>query len=217
MAAHVNTIGHRSGDTDKKKHYCIGMRIYARWIVIPLLLGFVIGKGVQAAEEGAEAKIWPGSETMYVYTHPASGYNESLQRAISLWQKLNHPVQIKSVPQASLANVIIHTKDGQEMGRMCQGPCAGRASQFGWRSGTSSITLWDDMPGGITERSALIMHELGHLLGLQHTHGRCSLMHSSFQFSCGQEMFAWQDIMALQEAYPNWKLPAKLQLRPFIP
>lgn len=214
MAAHDYMIGHSRSDTAAERPYCMGMRFKLRWFILPLLIGALIGQSVRAQEDDAVELRWPKNSTLRVYTALGSGYSSSLRLAISNWNSLRSPVRIEVAKSREKANVLLRVRNSHIMQKMCETSCAGQASQFGPGDGISHITLWDDMPGGLINRGALVMHELGHILGLGHVDRECALMHSNFQFACGGAMFSIHDIKLIKAAYPEWTPPETLQLRP---
>lgn len=78
---------------------------------------------------------------------------------------------VKSRPHITLREV-----DSSELAQDCDPKhCAGRASSIGYRGKTEDILLSRSQLQKVPGRN-LIMHELGHILGLSHNQADCSVM-----------------------------------------
>lgn len=176
-------------------------------MIVRLLLVFAFG--VLLSFPAAEAHEPPPQEDIYLYPHPHSGYEVEAMYVAGVWNSLRLPPRMEVVKEPRPDAIHILSAPLGKMQAICDGNCIGQASSEGWQDGKKSVILWKDMPGLFHIRSALLMHEVGHLLGLPHSSSDCALMSSGFDRKCRKAMFARDDLLALKKLYPSWEMPPK--------
>jgi hypothetical protein len=124
--------------------------------------------------------------------HDATGsYRAEVRAAVRAWNRSGARVRIRSAPRRS-ARVVIRVDR-----RMRSGGLAVYRSVNGIVS-RASIRLSSDLrraasvPEGRAAATAVIAHELGHVLGLDHENRRCALMNSRLWRHCERPAEPWR-------------------------
>jgi hypothetical protein len=97
-------------------------------------------------------------------------------------------VRVRLVPAADPAHAdVVVEQNARRLRRVCGRSCLGLSSTIGHpRSGRATVWLNPSLTGPPTALNVwVVMHELGHVLGLAHRKGSCSLMNAhAFDDSC---------------------------------
>lgn len=121
---------------------------------------------------------WPSGAILY---YNDSGYDKTLKKAISVWERAELPVYFKETKDRDLADLVIFD-DPELLKTKCQ-HCLGRATiGYGWAK-EHFVYLLPSHPKYEKEvvnfhMLSTVIHELGHVLGLDHQTGPCSVMNS---------------------------------------
>jgi hypothetical protein len=127
---------------------------------------------------------WPGGRVTYF---DASGSAAAVDGAAARWNQSGARVQIVRAPYRERADVVFVVA-GSELRASCGARCLGLASAIGRPSeGRVTVLLNPVIAGETTPLSVWVaMHELGHVLGLRHREGGCSLMNAhAYDDGCG--------------------------------
>lgn len=127
---------------------------------------------------------WPGGKLAYF---DSSGSGAAVDAAAASWNRSGAAVRIVRARDAASADVVF-VEDGDGLAERCGRRCLGLASSIG-RPGDGRVTVMlnpaitgEPTPIGVW----VAMHELGHVLGLSHREGTCSLMNAhAYDDSCG--------------------------------
>lgn len=149
-----------------------------RTLVVPAVLALVlVVVGGPAAAFEAPGPRWPGSTIRFHETLPKS-YDWSLKKAVRAWNTSGARVKLRKVNKRSRAQVKVGF--GNTYGN-------GGYASIGRQPG-AYLRLGGRGPLDVENRataSALIAHEFGHVLGLNHTaEGKCRLMESLIKSEC---------------------------------
>ena len=151
-----------------------------RHAIVLLALTFVLVAGVQrelpVLAQGHDPHPWPGGRMTY---YDVSGSREAVDAAARRWNRSGVRVHLTQAATRSDADVLF-VADRKRLRERCGTRCLGLSSSIGRpRTGRVTIMLDPEIAG---EPSALnvwvAMHEFGHVLGLRHREGTCSLMNA---------------------------------------
>jgi hypothetical protein len=121
---------------------------------------------------------WPGRPATITY-YNATGYRTAVRMAAAAWNASGARVRFVAAPR-SRARVRI-TYGGPNLGGL-GGGIAGYAS-IG-RQAVNYVNLTRGGSGSVVV--AVVAHELGHILGLDHERGRCATMNATVWEHCGK-------------------------------
>jgi hypothetical protein len=157
-------------------------------LAVPLIAALSLGVGVLdmyelpvLAARGTEA--WPHGRVTYF---DASGSAAAIDAAAARWNHSGARVRILRAPDRERADVVF-VPEGEQLRARCGVRCLGLSSAIGRpRTGRVTVMLNRSITGHPTPLNVWVaMHELGHVLGLRHREGRCSLMNAhAFDDSC---------------------------------
>jgi hypothetical protein len=126
---------------------------------------------------------WPGGRVTYF---DASGSEAAVDAAAARWNRSGARVRLVRAAGRERADVVF-VSDGRELRASCGARCLGLSSSIG-RPGGGRVTvnLNPELTGDPTPLGVWVaMHELGHVLGLHHREGVCSLMNAhAYDDSC---------------------------------
>lgn len=157
----------------------LGMRRLS--LSLTVLMGATVALffAVHAPTDSHEPDRWPGN---VVRVHDSSGWDETVQRAVEQWNAANVGVRFLLVDSDRRADVHV-IADRARLKRCCDSRgCEAFASTVGPSDGRRTDVVLDEPTGYEDDAPTasdvrLLVHELGHTLGLQHTHGeRCAVM-----------------------------------------
>jgi hypothetical protein len=153
-------------------------------ILAAVALGAVaLGRGDLPVLAAGGPQPWPGGQLTY---YDASGSRDAVDAAAARWNRSGADVRIVPARDRGSADVVF-VADGEGLAARCGHRCLGLASSIG-RPGDGRVTVMlnpsitgDPTPIGVW----VAMHELGHVLGLNHREGTCSLMNAhAYDDSC---------------------------------
>lgn len=150
--------------------------------VISLGLGAVCAHQLPVLAAGAP-QPWPGGRVTYF---DASGSPEAVHAAAKRWNRSGARVEIVPAVDAQHADVVF-VADGTRLRSDCGPRCLGLSSSIGRpRDGRVTVVLNPAIAGEPSPLNVWVaMHELGHVLGLRHREGSCSLMNAhAYDDSC---------------------------------
>jgi hypothetical protein len=143
---------------------------------VPALAAIVLVLSAWPAAGGDDPRPWPGGRLTYF---DASGSNEAIAAAARRWNRAGAKVHLAPARSRASANVVF-VADRRRLRDRCGPRCLGLSSSIGRpASGRVSVTLDPQITGRPTALNVWVaMHELGHVLGLRHREGTCSLMNA---------------------------------------
>jgi len=129
---------------------------------------------VPAASHGP--KPWPGGRVTYF---DASGSAQAVDAAARRWNRSGVNVHLTRARSRAAAEVVF-VADRSRLRARCGSRCLGLSSSIGRpSSGRVTILLDPQIAGRPSALNVWVaMHELGHVLGLRHREGMCSLMNA---------------------------------------
>lgn len=148
---------------------------------ISALIGGMAASAIIADANQFQIQRWPGKS---ISVYDQSGFRPSLEVAILQWDNSGIGTRfiLTDDPQA---DVVVRVDQ-----RACRGACGGMTAYLGYnQSGMETISLPQE-PSFMERHKAtyymtrVLVHELGHVLGLQHRDD-CSVMSGSFMKDCG--------------------------------
>jgi Dual-action HEIGH metallo-peptidase len=145
-------------------------------LAVPLLVLLVLGLSAWPAAGGDEPRPWPHGRVTY---YDASGSNEAIAAAARRWNRSGARVQLVLARTRASANVVF-VAEREQLRERCGRRCLGLSSSIGRpASGRVTVMLDPQITGRPTPLNVWVaMHELGHVLGLRHREGTCSLMNA---------------------------------------
>ena len=149
---------------------------------LSLALGALGGHGLPVIAAGG-ARPWPHGRVTYF---DASGSGAAVDAAAARWNRSGARVRIVRAPDRERADVVF-VADAAGLRSDCGPRCLGLSSAIG-RPGGGRVTVMlnPSIAGAPTPLGVWVaMHELGHVLGLRHREGSCSLMNAhAYDDSC---------------------------------
>jgi hypothetical protein len=157
-------------------------------VAFPLVAVLALGLAVLGRDElpvlaAAGPEPWPQGRVSYF---DASGSAAAIDAAAARWNRSGARVRIMRAPDRRRADVVF-VADGAGLRERCGARCLALASDIGRPSdGRVTVMINPDNAGAPTPLNVwLALHELGHVLGLSHREGRCSLMNAhAYDDSC---------------------------------
>jgi hypothetical protein len=142
----------------------------------PLVALLLLGVTAWPAAGGNDPRPWPGGRLTYF---DASGSSEAISAAARRWNRSGARVQLMHARTRASADVVF-VADRERLREGCGPRCLGLSSSIGRpRSGRVTVLLDPQITGRPTALNVWVaMHELGHVLGLRHREGTCSLMNA---------------------------------------
>jgi hypothetical protein len=146
--------------------------------VLALLLALCFGARhelpVLAASD--EPRAWPGGQLTY---YDVSGSREAVDAAARRWNRSGVRVRLTRARTRDHADVVF-VADRARLRERCGTRCLGLSSSIGRPpDGRVTVLLDPEIAGRPTALNVWVaMHELGHVLGLRHREGTCSLMNA---------------------------------------
>jgi hypothetical protein len=142
----------------------------------PLAALLVLGLTAWPAAGGHEPRPWPDGRLTYF---DASGSAQAVDAAARRWNRSGARVELTRARTRASADVVF-ISDRRALRGRCGPRCLGLSSSIGRpRSGRVRVLLDPQITGPPTALNVWVaMHELGHVLGLRHREGTCSLMNA---------------------------------------
>ena len=150
-------------------------------LAVPLLATLSLGLGALGWHElpviaAGGPQPWPGGRITYF---DASGSAAAVDAAAARWNRSGARVRIVRARDRERADVVF-VASGERLRERCGLRCLGLSSAIGRpRDGRATVLINPVIAGETTPLSVWVaMHELGHVLGLSHREGACSLMNA---------------------------------------
>jgi hypothetical protein len=134
-----------------------------------------------AVAEAGRTRTWPNG---VVRVYDASGMRRTVATAIARWNASGAHVRVVTARSARSADVVLRVDDRRLRG-LCGIDCLGFSSDIGRPSGghQSEVLLSGALACTARPLSVWVAaHELGHVLGLHHRHGRACSLRSEHAF-----------------------------------
>jgi hypothetical protein len=155
---------------------------------VPILAALSLGLGAMGGHElpvlaAGEPQPWPGGRLSYF---DDSGSDAAVHAAATRWNRSGARVALVRAPDAAHADVVF-VADAARLRAGCGQRCLGLSSSIGRpRDGRVEVIINPAIAGEPTPLNVWVaMHELGHVLGLRHREGSCSLMNAhAYDDSC---------------------------------
>jgi hypothetical protein len=143
---------------------------------------FVLALAAGAQQElpvlaaGNDPEPWPGGRVTY---YDVSGSREAVDAAARRWNRSGARVHLTQAATRASADVVF-VAERKRLRARCGNRCLGLASSIGRpHDGRVTVMLDPDIAGQPTALNVWVaMHEFGHVLGLRHREGTCSLMNA---------------------------------------
>jgi hypothetical protein len=157
-------------------------------LAVPILAVLALGLGALGRHElpvlaAGDPQPWPDGRVTYF---DASGSRAAVAAAAVRWNRSGARVRIVPARDRESADVVF-VEDGEALRSSCGRRCLGLSSAIGRPGdGRATVMLNPSVTGAATPLSVWVaMHELGHVLGLRHREGACSLMNAhAYDDSC---------------------------------
>jgi hypothetical protein len=157
-------------------------------LAAPILAVLALGLGTLGRNElpvlaAGKPEPWPHGHLTY---YDASGSSAAVDAAAKRWNRSGARVDIVRAPDTAHADVVF-VADGARLRSDCGPRCLGVSSAIGRpHDGRVTVVLNPAITGEPTPLNVWVaMHELGHVLGLSHREGSCSLMNAhAYDDSC---------------------------------
>jgi Matrixin len=145
-------------------------------LAVLLLAVLVLGLAAWPAAGGDDPRPWPGGRVTYF---DASGSGEAIAAAARRWNRSGAKVQLMRARTRASAKVVF-VADRETLPKRCGPRCLGLSSSIGRPAGGRvTVTFDPQITGPPTALNVWVaMHEFGHVLGLRHREGTCSLMNA---------------------------------------
>jgi len=152
------------------------LRRVRSWHAAPLIAILVLGLSAWPAAGGHDPRPWPDGRLTYF---DASSSAEAVDAAARRWNHSGARVRLSRARARASADVVF-VADRRRLHAQCGPRCLGLSSSIGRpRSGRVTVLLDPQITGSPTALNVWVaMHELGHVLGLRHREGTCSLMNA---------------------------------------
>jgi hypothetical protein len=150
---------------------------YAVPVAIALALALLaLGRLELPVLAADDPRPWPGGRLSWF---DASGSRAAIAEAATRWNRSGVRVQLSPAPDAQHADVVF-VANRARLRSQCGARCLGLSSAIGRpRDGHVTVLLNPAITGAPTALNVWVaMHELGHVLGLRHREGTCSLMNA---------------------------------------
>jgi hypothetical protein len=154
-------------------------RVRARHAVLLVALvaiGFGMRHDLPVLAASDDPRPWPGGRVTYF---DASGSAEAVDAAARRWNRSGVRLQLTRARTRASADVVF-VADRARLRARCGTRCLGLSSSIGRpRGGRVTVLLDPQIAGRPSPLNVWVaMHELGHVLGLRHREGTCSLMNA---------------------------------------
>jgi hypothetical protein len=155
---------------------------------VPLFASLSLGLGALGGHDlpviaAGGPQPWPDGRLTYF---DAAGTAPTVDAAAARWNRSGARVELVPARDRARADVVF-VEGGAELREACGSRCLGLSSAIGRpREGRVTVLLNPAITGETTPLSVWVaMHELGHVLGLRHREGSCSLMNAhAYDDSC---------------------------------
>jgi matrixin len=146
------------------------------WHAAPLIALLALGLSAWPAAGGNDPRPWPDGRLTYF---DASGSTQAVDAAARRWNESGARVHLTRARTRASADVVF-VADRKRLRGSCGPRCLGLSSSIGRpRTGRVTVLLDPQIAGRPTALNVWVaMHELGHVLGLHHREGTCSLMNA---------------------------------------
>lgn len=143
---------------------------------LTLALGAGAHQELPVLAAGDDPEAWPGGRVTY---YDVSGSREAVDAAARRWNRSGARVHLTQAATRATADVLF-VAERKRLRARCGHRCLGLASSIGRpRDGRVTVLLDPDIAGRPTALNVWVaMHEFGHVLGLRHREGTCSLMNA---------------------------------------
>jgi Matrixin len=143
---------------------------------VPAVAVLLLAASAWPAAGGDEPRAWPDGRVTY---YDASGSHEAVAAAARRWNASGARVHLVPARSRASANVVF-VSERERLRERCGARCLGLSSSIG-RPASERVTVM--LEPGITGPTTALnvwvaMHEFGHVLGLRHREGSCSLMNA---------------------------------------
>lgn len=163
-------------------------RAARRPLVVVILVAMLATVG--AVAEAGRTRTWPHGVVTY---YDESGMHRTVATAVARWNSSGAHVHFRPVASPAQADLVLRVDD-HRLRSLCGSDCLGFSSDIGRPRGHQAwVLLSGSLEGTARPLSVWVAaHELGHVLGLHHRHGKaCSLMSEhAFDTRCSPSLDA---------------------------
>jgi hypothetical protein len=145
------------------------------------LVGFSFALAIGAGDDlpvlaSDDPRPWPGGRVTYF---DVSGSREAVDAAARRWNRSGAQVHLTRAGTRAAADVVF-VADRRRLRERCGTRCLGLSSSIGRpQSGRVTVLIDPEIAGRPSALNVWVaMHEFGHVLGLRHREGTCSLMNA---------------------------------------